>query len=192
MIISIRGTSGSGKSTLVRKLMDTSSYPPEIFEDDQVVGHCCRKFLLVGPYPRDAKLAAGVDILNRTRRRRRRRDQLFDQIGRWAKLGSVVYEGLLVSNEVGRTVELAAQFSTKVVFLDTSLELCLARVNQRRKQKAGISLFGEADFKPVNPKKTVEKFEELRRVADRLIAAKVVTCWLSWDDALVYCQELLR
>jgi thymidylate kinase len=183
MIISIRGTSGSGKSTLVRSLM---SDPKPIFELNQLVGHQCSGFRVVGPYPEDARLVAGVDLLNRTRR-----SELYDQIQRWAILGDVIYEGLLVSNEVGRTVRLAQIFSTVVIFLNTPLDVCLDRINGRRKSKASGSLFGE-EPDAVNPKNTTEKFRKLERVADRLDKAGVIVCRQSYDDALGHCRELLK
>ena len=89
MIISVRGTSGSGKSTLVQKLIADRK---PLFEMGQLVGHQCKTFRLVGPYPDDFKLAAGVDILNRTRRRR---SELFGQIARWAGLGNALRFGCI-------------------------------------------------------------------------------------------------
>lgn len=185
MIISIRGTSGSGKSTLVRSLMQGAK---PIFELNQLVGHQCSGFRVVGPYPGDARLAAGVDILNRTRRRR---SELYDQIQRWAILGDVIYEGLLVSNEVGRTVRLAQIFPTVVIFLNTPLDACLERINGRRRSKASGSLFGE-EPDAVSPKNTTEKFRELERVADRLDKAGVIVCRQSYDDTLNHCRKLLK
>ncbi len=188
MIISIRGTSGSGKSTLVRGLM---SDPKPIFELNNLVGHQCAgevtRFRVVGPYPEDTRLVAGVDILNRTRRR----SELYDQIQCWAALGDVIYEGLLVSNEVGRTVRQAQIFPTVVIFLTTPLDVCLERVNGRRQSKAPTLLFDEEPA-TVNPKKTTEKFRELARVADRLHNAGVIVVRQSFDDALAHCRKLLK
>jgi hypothetical protein len=127
MIVSVRGTSGSGKSTLVQKLIADRT---PIFELGKLVGHQCKNFRVVGPYPDDLTLAAGVDILNHDSRKR---DALFDQIIRWAVLGHVLYEGLLISNEVGRTVQIAQTFPTTVIFLTTPLDVCLDRINARRR-----------------------------------------------------------
>jgi len=188
MIVSLRGTSGSGKSTIVQQLIGERE---PIFELGQLVGHQCPGFRVIGPYPDDFKLAAGVDILNRTRRRR---IELFGQIERWASVGNLIYEGLLIANEVGRTVELAKKFPTTIIFLTTPLEVCLKRVNSRRARKTynSGSLFGEAAADQVNPKKTTEKFSELQRVASRLVVQGVAVERLDCDAALIRCRELLK
>jgi hypothetical protein len=162
--------------------------PKPVFELDQLVGHQCPGFRVVGPYPEDVRLAAGVDILNRTRRRR---SELYDQIQRWALLGDVIYEGLLVSNEVGRTVQQAQVYPTVVIFLSTPLDVCLERINGRRQLKAPESLFDE-EVEAVNPKKTTEKFRELERVAERLDKAGVIVVQQSFEDALDHCRKLLK
>lgn len=188
MIVSVRGTSGSGKSTLARELMATARGSGEpIFELGRSVGHQYSTFRTVGPYPEDVRLAAGVDILNHNMRRR---DELFEQITTWAAIGGVFYEGLLVSSEVQRTVELAKRSPSVVIFLTTPLDVCLERIDARRQAKAQGSLFGEG-VEPVNPKKTTERFYELQRVAYRLHAEGVQTYRLNCDAALRLCKELL-
>ena len=189
MIISIRGTSGSGKSTIVRELIRSIGRRPipSFGLAGELVGYDCGLFRVVGPYPDDARLAAGVDILNRDRRRR---SELFGQIALWAGLGNVVYEGLLIANEVERTVALAQKHETICIFLNTPLELCLSRINARRLDKLHGGSFFEETFVPVNPKETTEKYEELRRVAQRLAAAVPVE-HLDCAQALARCKELL-
>ena len=85
----------------------------------------------------------------------------------------------------------AASFPTTVIFLKTPLELCLARVNERRRAKLGVNLFGDVPD-PVSPKKTTEKYKELERVADRIEKLGVPVERLQWRAALERCQELLR
>jgi hypothetical protein len=186
MIVSVRGTSGSGKSTLVQKLIADRT---PIFELGKLVGYQCKNFRVLGPYPADLTLAAGVDILNHDSRKR---DVLFDQIIRWAGLGHVLYEGLLISNEVGRTVQIAQTFPTTVIFLTTPLDVCLDRINARRRFKTSAGwLFGEEPVS-VSPKKTTEKFYELQRVAERLSGFGVKVEQLDCDAALARCRELLK
>lgn len=188
MIISIRGTSGSGKSTLVRKLITPSVQL--IVENDKLVGHQCQGFRVVGPYYLDQpERSCGVDVATGDLRRR---DYLFDMILRWSRLDNVVYEGLMPSNEVSRTVQHSQVCRVVVVFLMTPLELCLERINTRRQSKISGSLFGEVVAEPVNPKKTTEKFRELERVAQRLSDQGVAVERLSWDNALLRCRELLE
>lgn len=187
MIISIRGTSGSGKSTLVHRVI-RQRVP--ILEDGAIVGYQCPTFRVVGVYPENSKLASGVDILNRTRRRW---SELFEQIARWSISGDLLYEGLLIGKEVTRTVELARRTSTTVIFLTTPLDVCLTRINTRRLIKRQQSLFGLEPIEPVSPRNTTETFAALLRVADRLEASGVVTVErLDCEAALKLCRELLR
>ena len=188
MIVSVRGTSGSGKSTLARRLM-ARALP--LFEDGRLVGYQCRSFRLVGVYPDDGRAVAGVDILNRVRRRR---DALFDQIARWAALGNVFYEGLLVSNEVSRTVALAKQYPSLVLVLTTPLATCREQATLRR-SSPGLSLFGDevaSEALRSDRDKIGEMFREVQSAVRRLEAAGVAVEQLDWDSALVRCQELLK
>ncbi len=107
----------------------------------------------------------------------------FELIGRWAEIGGVFYEGLLIANEVTRTVTLNCTHPTHVIFLDTPLEVCLAAINARRALK-GIT-------EPVSRKKTEEKFAELKRVRYRLQDARVPTYHLDREAAFLKVRELL-
>jgi hypothetical protein len=179
MIVSLRGTSGSGKTIIARKLMARVESRP-IIEDHRLIGYQCGSFRVLGPY---VKPSGGVDVLNRDSRGR---EFVFATIARWAQLGDIFYEGLLVSNEVSRTVELSKQFETAVIFLTTPLEACLEAINKRRAERP--SLFGA---EPVNPKKTTEKYNELCRVACRLSDAGVRVILADREEAYQQCCVLL-
>jgi hypothetical protein len=78
-------------------------------------------------------------------------------ISKYARLGDVLFEGLLISGgygSVGRKLgELRDTWKHKVVFalLDTPLETCLERVNARRRAR-GV-------MEPVNPVNTEQKYK---------------------------------
>lgn len=94
------------------------------------------------------------------------------------------YEGLLIANEVTRTVLLARTHPTHVIFLDTPLDACLAAINARRALK-GVT-------EPISRKKTEEKYVELGRVRQRLRQADVPTYLLDREAAFLKVRELLQ
>lgn len=112
------------------------------------------------------------------------RDFQFRLITDWATNGDVFYEGLLVANEVRRTVALAKLHPTHIIFLSTPLEECLAAVNARRAAK-GIT-------EPVPRKNTEDKFREMQRIRGRLKDAGVATHSLDREAAFVKVCELLQ
>jgi hypothetical protein len=188
MIISIRATSGAGKSYLVRRLMRAAGPAEEILELGMIIGYQGKTFRLVGPYDGD-RICTGADRLSEHGPIQWRRAEVFALIEKWAADSKVLYEGLLLANEVNRTVALAAKIPTKIIFLTTPLEECLAAINQRR-QVRSVSLFDET-VEPVNPKKTTEKYAELQRVANRLEAAGVDVERLDREVAYQRVHQLL-
>lgn len=178
MIISIRGTSGSGKTHLVRQIIGLYPIVQELTVEGKPGGYLLGDRLRVyGPYNPRVQ-AAGADAM-----RRFSRNEKYEHISWWAEKGDVIYEGLMESNEVGRTAALAQRHESHIIFLDHPLEGCLEAINARRAQR-GVT-------EPVNPKKTTEKFEELERVRVRLRQAWVNTYLLPRDEALAKVKELL-
>lgn len=178
IIISVRGTSGSGKTHLAKRVMDLdfcSRFPIEEPGQRQEVGYLCGEHLRVlGRY----NVASGdADRITP-------RQLAFDLIERWATKGDVFYEGLLIANEVTRTVVLHRTHPTHVVFLDTPLDQSLAAINARRALR-GVT-------EPVSRKKTEEKHAELGRVRQRLRQAGVPTYHLDREAAFLKVRELLQ
>lgn len=175
MIVNIRGTSGSGKSFLVSKVMASYEVRIPIYSlrpgflgirenrGRRPIGYLMREpapsLMVIGHYEVPS---GGCDTL-----RKLSRDELFDLVRESAFSNhNVVFEGLLVSNEVGRTVVLAREFPLTVLHIDIPTEECLAWINQRRRLK-------DPTVTDVNPDNTVAKWREIRRVMERLRAAGV-------------------
>jgi protein gp37 len=153
-IFNIRGTSGSGKSWLARRWLQ--SYPtqplyglfgtskPEAYEC--VVPGVERMLYVLGPYETpcggcDSILPYGL---------------ILGLLRKYAARGHVLFEGLLIGDSYGSVGALLDQLSGEgvscaVIRLNTPLDECLERVQQRRSQRG--------DRRPLNPKNTIAHFE---------------------------------
>lgn len=150
----------------MRRLLSHFPNSAEIIQDGQPLGIQLRLtpyLRVVGPYRRPV---AGVDVLNRDSRGR---DSLFMMLEEWASYGSIVYEGMLIANEVKRTVELSRSFSTLIIALTTPVDQCLEAVQSRRLKRGT-----DPDLSDHTRGKLIEKHDELQRVYARLNKAGVV------------------
>lgn len=178
MIISVRGTSGSGKTHLARALMEKLPPPVPLLVEGRKrpLALDCGPVRFLGDY---GVQQGGADTV------RDPREQVFRLIAQWADGGRhVFYEGLMVSNEVTRTLDLGRRHPTHVIFLNTPLDQCVAAINERRAAR-GVQ-------EPVSLKKTTEKHEELLRVRARLRPSGIVQVYsLDREAAYLKVCELL-
>lgn len=166
MILVIIGTSGSGKSTLARKLM--GYYP----KHDQVFVEGRKRPLyeihtpeVVGESPQLVSLGhyetpcGGADTLS---------SMSFDDV---AKLASglhvrgrydVLMEGMVLGSCFRQIKAMHDEgLPVKVIAMDVDIDLCVASVNQRRRER-------NPDAEPLNPRNTINKKRTVARVAERL------------------------
>lgn len=187
MIFNIRGTSGSGKTTLIRKL--TEEYPTRtVFRREgrkQPIGYVYhreggRSLAIVGHYE---TACGGCDTIASM-------DDIFDLVRQSAAAGhDVVFEGLLISADVNRTVAVhewakERDIEMRVIALDTPLDLCIESINLRRRAK-------DPTKPDVATKNTESKFKGVAQSMKRLEAAGVTAVTLSRDDALVHLKLAL-
>lgn len=176
-IVNLRGTSGAGKSTVVHTLL--SMYQHQVVEHFGVRGNrplvyelclCSPKgtpsehprphLYVVGPYKTQC---GGCDAITGYQ------DVLPPLLTKYARKGDILFEGLLISGgygSVGRAMGrlmTTGGHSTVFALLDTPLELCLERVNARRRAR-GVE-------EPVNPKNTEQKYKAAH-ASQRNIAAE--------------------
>lgn len=148
MIINIRGTSGSGKSYVVRQIMERFG-PAEVRRP--ILGES-RSTKPLGYYLPNVNLfvpgsyentCGGCDTID-----------TMDEVGARVKAAydsgyHVLFEGVMVSSVLGRWIEMSIGKDWRWVFLDTPLDECLKRIEERRKARG--------DDRPVNPVRTQEK-----------------------------------
>ncbi len=101
-------------------------------------------------------------------------DEICDRVRRFAPLGHVLFEGLLMSNIFSRYNDLARELDPIPyiwAFLDTPLQLCLDRINARRKARGKLE--------PVNPFNTTAKWTQTKSCARKVMAlSKLDGRWL--------------
>jgi hypothetical protein len=178
MIINIRGTNGSGKTTVIRRLMDHYGQTAVRVRAGEIVAHRlgCGA-MVVGRYvskadPSTLTPTGGCDTITT-------QDEVCDAVRRFSKRGSVLFEGLLISGLWFRYDALARELAIRDyrwVFLNTSLEECIARTLARR-QKAG-------NTKPFDPEKSlVGKFYSVQRCHEKAADAGHQTWLFSSNEA---------
>lgn len=221
MIINIRGTSGSGKSTLVRSIRSLYLGATLKFREEgrkQPIGYVCNRALawdgsstgrplgLVGHYETDCGGCDTIAIM----------DKIFQLAMQAHQKGlDVIFEGLLISADVNRTVELwkyafdsdnsKNEDQLHVIALDVPIEECLDSVNARRRGKdqrrweAASLQAMEQGRQPemlvlrdgVNPKNTISKHKGVKQSCSRLVAAGVPVHVLGRVAAYNKIKELL-
>lgn len=168
MIISVRGTNGSGKSTLVRGLIAASKSAPRKFYG--VLGPRMTEALglkvqgvkkpvyTLGSYHVES---GGADQIQPY-------DLILELLEKYAALGHVVFEGVLVSSSYGRVGRLMEQWGQQAVmaFLATSLEDCLKNVQKRRD--------GRGDKRPFDPANATSKYHSIVKSRVKIIEEQKV------------------
>lgn len=199
MVINVRGTSGSGKSWVMRQLMARfgSRY------DHNLLSHVLNgTTLLLGRY--DSQTGeVGLDYLMKqiSITRRGRREVALDYIHSMATqrmlparsvffpssreedgtpFENVLFEGLLATSVYGRYRRMADEVDFRWVFLNTSLEICLAQVKERGKRTRNSRL-------PLNPDNTIEKWKITRRHVEKARADGMKF----WDVSSAEAVELI-
>jgi len=188
VIFNIRGTSGSGKTHLVRRIMDSYGGRTVYREAGrrQPIGYTFargergRGLAIIGHYE---TACGGCDTIPKMER-------IFELVKASAEQGyDVIFEGLLISADVQRHVDLNSWClnhgqELQVISLTTDLQTCLDSVNARRKAR-------NPDLPPVKEKNTISKFNGVRKSLERLRANQVVVHELTRDQALDHIRAEL-
>lgn len=189
MFINIRGTSGSGKSTLVRKLMEHPAYAltsrVRAQGRKQPLGYMFhrrngsgRGLYVAGHYE---TACGGCDTIPSY-------DENYSHIRKAHSADmDVVFEGLLISAENRRLIELHNDYPglVYVIALDVPLDVCLESINSRRRVK-------KPEAVDVNPKNTESKHKGVKSSMKKLAEAGVASSWENRDTAYAKLVELLQ
>jgi len=131
MLISLRGTNGSAKSTVIRTLIASchnhaiygalGSRLPEAYQLE--VRGVSRPVFILGPY--HLTECGGCD--------RFKYDTVLRLLEKYEPKGHVIFEGVIITSVYGRVGALMEKYKkdSVFVFLNTSLETCLKRVEAR-------------------------------------------------------------
>ena len=173
MLINLRGTSGSGKSNAVLGVLAQCPHKPiygALGRLPEAYALCAGQAFIIGPYTTER---GGCDrVLPFT---------LVPQlIQKYAQQGHVVFEGLLISTCYGVIGRLLEEHDSRLLFLDTPLDVCIARVEARRR--------AAGNFRPFNPKLLIEKYNTIIRLRDKFWMRSM---WVSDRDAVAMIMRLL-
>ncbi len=157
-IVKIHGCSGAGKTTAVRQLMDRCSGITALRNPTGKIEAYCLEGLtedplyVLGSYENNC---GGMDTVSSA-------EQVMKLVDFYAKLGHVVFEGLLQSTYYGAMGTHSLQYGQDYVyaFLDTPIERCLARVESRRAEQGSTNKF--------NPQLTRDKHTTILRLQKRV------------------------
>jgi hypothetical protein len=182
VIVNLRGTSGSGKTTAVRALLRRAEGTQAIYgahfgfrmPEAQTLRLAGIKqpVFLIGPYGSD-----GCDGCDRIQPYA----LIPPLIEKYAARGHVVFEGLLISSCRGVIGEILERYEQNAVmlFLDTSLETCLQRIEARSGKPRDARLIKNVSGKY----RSIERIEarvrdegiiRAERVSDAAAAATIV------------------
>jgi hypothetical protein len=98
----------------------------------------------------------------------------------------LVYEGLLISHSIGSIGEFVKPMGRRhiMAFLDTSLNTCLERVRERRREKGNLT--------PLDPANTIKDHASVGRCAFRAVDQGFRVEILPHKDAIARSLELLH
>lgn len=180
--INIRGTSGAGKSHLVRRIAALyENNKIENFAAGRKQPECTLYFrtggktlLVPGHYNSPC---GGCDTI-------RTPDRVYEIVREGASAGvDVLYEGIMIMDDVRRAVELSKTTRLVVVALTTPVEECLAAVQGRRDERG--------DVRPLDPKNTVSRAARCERGLARLEEGGVEVRRLDRERAFSEVCDLL-
>jgi len=182
----LRGTSGTGKSTIIRNLMAKYSKrePQFITGRKQPISYKLYRddggspLFVLGHYEMPT---GGVDTISGM-------ELIYKMINEAADSGfDVAYEGLVVSSDCVRCIDLKNRHSLLVIELTTPIEVCLEGIRARRaasaaakSAKKGIEIIP----KEVDPKNTVAKQKQIVPQRKRFKAAGVDFRMLNREEAM--------
>lgn len=188
MLINIRGTSGSGKSHIARAVMKDlrlKGYSKcDVKEEGrkQPIMHWftkegCRPVAFLGHYNTPC---GGCDTIPKMER-------IFNLVRKCHRGGAdAVFEGLLISADIQRTLELHEEgLPLLVCELDTPLDVCLESINSRRRAR-------KPDAEDVNPKNTESKHKGVKSSIKKLRSADVECFTGDRDQVLARVLEELQ
>jgi len=162
-IVKLHGCSGAGKTTVARVLMEMADNVMVIEPTGRPGKHEAyavyvsgfdRPVFLLGSYQ---NACGGMDTVASA-------EEAMKMVRFYAKDGHVFHEGLLQSTYYGAMGKDSQQYGQDYIyaFLNTPIEVCLARVEERRKANGSTNKF--------NPELTINKWTTINRLRNRVKA----------------------
>jgi hypothetical protein len=160
LILNLRGTNGSGKSTAARSLIPDVSYEVELAGVKCTVGN---DVCLIGGYPEGK--TGGCD---RVKTYDLMRGAIREAAGTYP---IVLFESVTVSTVFGSWAEFCCELPFWWLYLDTPLDVCLARVETRN------------GGKPFNREMVADKMRAIESTRAKAIAANFTVLTINHKEA---------
>lgn len=130
-IFDIRGTHGSGKSTIPKTILNEYAHTsvkglPLTYEGKVgILGYSVPdlELFILGKYETPCGGCDGIKT----------QDEIKARVEKYSKTSNVLLEGILVAHTFGPWLEFSEGKDWRFLFLDTPLEECIKRVNDRRR-----------------------------------------------------------
>lgn len=159
-IVKLHGCSGAGKTTVARVLMEMAD-KVLVIEGPKAGRHEAyavyvagfdRPVFLLGSYQ---NACGGMDTVASA-------GEAIDLVKVYAKEGHVFHEGLLQSTYYGAMGKSSQQYGPDYIyaFLNTPIDVCLARIEERRKANGSTNKF--------DPQLTIDKWNTIQRLRKRV------------------------
>jgi predicted ABC-type ATPase len=183
--INVRGCNGSGKTTLLRSLATdplcrvTNAIVPD--HKPIPVTYCPDGLAIIGDYTPAAagSTTAGLDRIKTQAAAK----AVAELVGRDPEVKAVLFEGVVVSTIYGPWQEWSKANGGMIwAFLDTPLEVCLKRIQERN------------GGKPIKEDQVADKHRTIARVREKALAAGEAVVVLRWEtpreDLMTLINEL--
>jgi hypothetical protein len=110
-------------------------------------------------------------------------DDVYASVRHFASVYHVLFEGIMVQDDVKRAIEVNKLFPMLVIALTTPIEECIKGIQARRDARG--------DERPLDPKNTVSRAERVKRNAKRLRDGGVEVIETDRETALKVVLERL-
>lgn len=172
----LRGTNGSGKTTVARELLKLAGAVPVLMKGKKVEAYRGALFekpiVFLGSYETQC---GGCDTIPSVARVA---ELLEHYMGAFTN-GVVFFEGLMISHMLGTVGAMQAQLGKQnniLAFLDTPLEVCIKRVEMRRRERA--------DYREFDPRNIVADHPRVASCMRKAVKQKYVVIVVNYDNAL--------
>lgn len=184
MIINVRGTSGSGKTFTTRSFMQAYGPDSTVLDDEgKVIAHVVYYHMVpvyfIGQY---TNVCGGCDTIDT-------QDMACSLVRHFSQFGHVIFEGLIMSHSFARYKALhdeLKEFGIPMVFayMDTPLEICLKRVENRRLDRGNTKKF--------NPSNTIDAYSSSLGTKDKFDQVGINTIMINHKkDPVAQIEALL-
>jgi hypothetical protein len=188
MLIQIRGTSGSGKThvakSLITWLMNNSFKERLVYREGRnkpIVQQYQYKNVMVTFIGHYCTPCGGVDTVSS-------RDEQFSLAKQYLTLPGlncfVLMEGVLLSDEITRTVETAKLLSARIFMLNTPIDVCIQQINARRLAKGNT--------KPVAETNTRNRVRSIENAGNKLVTRGLLVKSLPVEDCIACIKAFIQ